>query len=340
MISKVDILKEKIIGEISSGKIKPGELLPSRHQYMRRYNCARGTIDAAISRLAKDGFVYSRQGGGTYVAERAAGSKIQHMCIMDMSVGSDFVAPGLQSGNLAGECQATIPSTVYAVDDAYVNLEKFARPGNGVVWVRPSYNFFMAMNYLRDLGIPQLLIGRSYGDFDFITTDAKQSIKDGLQHLKRITSEIAFVSDRNDPDRPYIAERQIAFYQSCVELNIKIRGEWIFDVDNKSFSSEIARIGKQLFLREDFPRGIFLENVRAAIPLITFAEANGKTLGKDFFLLLFDAEPNLMNRPGITMLEQQWDSMGARVIEWVKVKNQDIKKEFKEKIKTNLIVNV
>ena len=339
MISKVDILKEKIIGEISSGKIKSGELLPSRHQYMRRYNCARGTIDAAISSLAKDGFVFSRQGGGTYVAERSSTHKIQHICIMDTSEVSDVIDSGLQSGNLAGECQSTIPSTVYAVDDAYVHLEKFSRPGNGVVWVRPSYNFFMAMNYLADMGIPQLLIGRSYGDFDFITTDAKQSIKEGLEYLRGITSEIAFVSDKNDPDRPYIAERQIAFYQSCIELNIRIRGEWIFDLDTKSFSSEIARIGRRLFLREDYPRGIFLENIQMAVPLLTFAEANGKTLGRDFHFLLFDQEPNLMNRPGISMLRQKWDTMGGKVIEWIKVKNADAEKEFKEKIKTDLIIN-
>lgn len=339
MISKVDILQEKIIGKISSGKIKPGEMLPSRHQYMRRYNCARGTIDAAISRLAKDGFVYSRQGGGTYVAEKSTGNRIQQIFIMDSGGSSEVFETGLQSGKLAGECQGSIPSTVFAMDDAYVNLDKFARPGNGVVWVRPSYNYLMAMNYLSDMAIPQLLIGRSYSNFDFVTTDAKKSIKEGLEHLKGVTTEITFVSEKNDPDRPYIAERQIAFYQSCVELNIKIRGEWIFDFDKSNFADEISRIGKKLFLREDYPRGIFLENIQAAIPLITFAEAHGKTLGRDFFLLLFDKEPNLMNRTGILMLNQQWEAMENQVIEWVKTKNKDLKKEFKQKIKTELIVN-
>lgn len=339
MISKVDILKEKIVGEISSGKIKTGAMLPSRHQYMRRYNCARGTIDSAISSLARDGYVYSRQGGGTYVAERTANRKIQKICIIDTSEHSEFVDTGLQSGNLAGECQINIPSRVYAVDDAYVNLDKFARPGNGVVWVRPSYNYFMALNYLADLGIPQLLIGRNYGNFDFVTTNAKQGIREGLEYLKGITSEIAFISEANDPDRPYIAERQIAFYQCCIELNIKIRPEWIFDFEPKSFSSEISRIGRQLFIREDFPRAIFLASVGPVLPLLTFAEAQGKTPGKDFDLLVFDKEPNLMNRPGIAMLKQNWEVMGAKVMDWVKVKNKDAKQEFKEKIKTELIVN-
>ena len=48
----------------------------------------------------------------------------------------------------------------------------------------------MAMNYLADLGIPQLLIGRSYSDFDFITTDAKKGIKESLEYLKEKSSEI------------------------------------------------------------------------------------------------------------------------------------------------------
>jgi len=337
MISKVDILKEKIIGEISSGKIKPGDVLPSRHQYMRRYDCARGTIDAAISTLAQDGFVYSRQGGGTYVAEKSPGGFIQQICIMDTGNLSERIDTGLQSGNLAGECQATLPCSVYAVDDAYVNLDKFARPGNGVVWVRPSYDYYMAMNYLANLGIPQLLIGRSYGNFDFITTDAKKGIKEGLEYLSSKSSEIAFISDTNNPDQPYIAERQIAFYQSCVELNIKVRGEWIFDFDTKSFSSEISRIGNHLFLADDSPRAIFLSCVSTAMPLITFAEAHGKIVGKDFELLVFDKEPTLINRPGISMLKQKWETMAEAVMEWVSIKNSDTKKVFKRKIKPDLL---
>ena len=338
MISKVDILKEKIIGEISSGKIKPGNLLPSRHQYMRRYNCARGTIDSAISGLSKDGFIYSRQGGGTYVAEKSSNNAIQQICIIDTSEISERIGTGLQSGNLAGECQGTLPCSIYAVDDAYVNLDKFARPGNGVVWVRPSYDLYMAMNYLANLGIPQLLIGRSFGDFDFITTDAKKGIKEGLENLNGVSSGIAFVSEPNNPDRPYLAERQIAFYQSCVELGISMRGEWIFDFDMTSFSSEISRIGQQLFLGNNTPRAIFLSNFSTAMPLITFAEAHGKTLGQDFDMLVFDKEPTLMNRPGVLILKQEWEQMAETVIEWISAKKTDIKKEFKRKIKTELIM--
>ena len=337
MISKVDILKAKIIREISSGKIQPDDLLPSRHQYMRRYSCARGTIDSAIAGLSRDGFVYSRQGGGTYVAKKSPNNTIQQICIINASEISEIIGDGLQSGNLAGECQATLPCSIYAENDVYVNLDKFARLGNGVVWVRPSYNLYMAMNYLANLGIPQLLIGRNFGDFDFVTTDAKSGIYEGLEYMKEKSSEIAFVSDANNPDRPYIAERQIAFYQSCVELGIRMRGEWIFDFDTASFSSEISRIGKCLFLENDTPRAIFLSSFTTAMPLITFAEAHGKILGKDFDLLIFDKALTLMNHPGISMLEQKWEKMAATVIEWISVKKSDMKKEFKRKIKTELI---
>ncbi len=41
---------ERILSEIGSGVLKAGDVLPSRHQCMRRFKYSRGTVDAAIGR--------------------------------------------------------------------------------------------------------------------------------------------------------------------------------------------------------------------------------------------------------------------------------------------------
>ena len=67
--SKVDTIKQKILEDIRLGRLKPGDALYSRHQFMKRYGCSRGSIDTAINDLTRDGYVHSRQGAGTYVSE-------------------------------------------------------------------------------------------------------------------------------------------------------------------------------------------------------------------------------------------------------------------------------
>jgi hypothetical protein len=292
-----------------------------------------------VTGLVRDGFLYSRQGGGSYVAEKPSAQTISSLSILDDSDVSDKIETGLHSGRLAGQFQPALPCRIYATNDVYVNLEKLSSPGNGIAWVRPSYEYYMAMQYLENAGIPQLLIGRNYGNFDFVTTDAKGGIRKGLEFLKEQfnVNTTALISERNNPDRPYIAERQIAFYQSCVELNLQIRDRWIFDFDTSAFSIEITRIGEELFLSQEIPEVIFTANFNTAVPLITFAEAHGKIPGRDFHILIFDNEPKLSERKGIYMLAQQWDKMEGKVKEWISLKKQNSDNIFKCKIEPELI---
>lgn len=337
MISKVDILKEKIIGEISARHLEPGTLLPSRHQYMRRYGCARGTIDAAINSLANDGYLYSRKGGGTYVATEKVDIRIRKICIVDNSVYSSIIERGIESAELAGECRNKMPTELFKVKDVYVDLDALAHPGNAIVWVRPSYEYFFAMNYLSNMSIPQLLLGRDFGEFDYVTTDAKCGILSGLRELQKISNDIFFISEENNSELPYIAERQIAFYQSAIELGVNINSDSILTFDRKKFTSEISRVGKVLFSKGKTPKAIFLTYSSAAIPLLTYAEANGKVAGRDFHILIFDKEEHLIGKDGVIMIHQQWKRMALLVEDWIKVKQNNIKEVFQEKVKPKII---
>jgi DNA-binding GntR family transcriptional regulator len=52
---------------IESGKIGPGDPLPSETTLVQEYGIARGTIRRAIEVLRDDGLVVTVQGRGTYV---------------------------------------------------------------------------------------------------------------------------------------------------------------------------------------------------------------------------------------------------------------------------------
>ncbi|OGV53665.1 MAG: hypothetical protein A2017_03680 [Lentisphaerae bacterium GWF2_44_16] len=339
MLSKVDIIKEKILNDIKTGRMKPGSALPSRHQFMRRFGCARGSIDAAINELSRGGFLYSRQGSGTFVAEKSAAKSISEVFLIgDFDYTRSMGLP-MQSGNLAAEIQRHLPCYVYHRNDVNVNLGKIMRPGSAVIWVRPSYNELMVMQYIEKAGIPQLLIGRNFGNFDHIRTDAKEGIKEGLEWLKRQGgSELSFIAVENNPDYPYIAERQIAFYESTAELDMKVRADWLFIMPFRNISEDVNRIAEKLFTKKRLPRFVFLTFIGAAMPLITLAESRGYLPGRDFHILIFDDVQNFYGRKGIGMLRQRWEEMDDMALEWVlQYRKGAAERVFQKKIKPDFI---
>ncbi len=56
---------------IVDGRLRPGEVLPPTRELARRLSVARMTVTVAYDRLAAEGFVSSRVGSGTFVAEHA-----------------------------------------------------------------------------------------------------------------------------------------------------------------------------------------------------------------------------------------------------------------------------
>jgi DNA-binding LacI/PurR family transcriptional regulator len=63
-------IKEKLIEAIKS--LQPNDRLPARTELVKKYQVTRTTIDRAISELIGEGYLYSRDGSGTYVAENKA----------------------------------------------------------------------------------------------------------------------------------------------------------------------------------------------------------------------------------------------------------------------------
>ena len=59
---------EKLQGDISSGRYKPGGRLPSEAELVRRFGVSRMTVFRAMRELQSLGIVTRRVGSGTYVS--------------------------------------------------------------------------------------------------------------------------------------------------------------------------------------------------------------------------------------------------------------------------------
>ncbi|GAA2064163.1 hypothetical protein GCM10009801_08590 [Streptomyces albiaxialis] len=63
--------------EIESGKIKPGEQVPSYRELQERFDIANMTARSALRVLRDEGLIYTVQGRGSYVADAAPAAGIK-----------------------------------------------------------------------------------------------------------------------------------------------------------------------------------------------------------------------------------------------------------------------
>jgi GntR family transcriptional regulator of arabinose operon len=76
---------EKIQGDITSGRYKPGQRLPSEAELVRRYGASRMTVFRAMHELQSMGIVTRRVGSGTYVAQNSSnGSHVFGLLIPEL----------------------------------------------------------------------------------------------------------------------------------------------------------------------------------------------------------------------------------------------------------------
>lgn len=59
-----------LIERIQRGSLAPGDKIPSAQALSEQHSVARGTVVRALQHLQREGFVVTRPGYGTFVAER------------------------------------------------------------------------------------------------------------------------------------------------------------------------------------------------------------------------------------------------------------------------------
>ena len=69
-------LYEALVKKISSGEWKPHDCMPTERELCQEYQLSRITVRDALNLLVKDGYIYRRQGKGTFVAMRPIEQKL------------------------------------------------------------------------------------------------------------------------------------------------------------------------------------------------------------------------------------------------------------------------
>lgn len=69
-------LKELLLDQIQTGKLKGGNKLPTETELCKTYNVSRNTVRTAIKFLTVEGYLLKKQGKGTFVQHKKIGENI------------------------------------------------------------------------------------------------------------------------------------------------------------------------------------------------------------------------------------------------------------------------
>ena len=184
---------DSLRGEIVTGKIQPGQRMPTRMELERRFQVSNATLQRALDRLMKEGFAYAKGTMGTYVADQPP-----HLAnigiVLPMSPTSEgFVHfyKAISQEAKRYEQQHGRPITVYYGNGAHADDEDFRRLDRHVRQHRVAGLIFMhrTTSYagtpiLDEPEIPRVALGESPIPGIAVMRLVRESmITQGLDHL-------------------------------------------------------------------------------------------------------------------------------------------------------------
>jgi GntR family transcriptional regulator of arabinose operon len=168
-------LRSELLGQIATGKFRPGDALPSEHQLAELMSVSRTTVRQTLGDLEREGLVTRVQGKGTFVAERSreqpiAGTAALALIVPDVATGyhPTLVSGFERAANEEGR-PVVVCNTHNEVDKQANYLMRLIDQRAGGVLLCPSTTAVTPTYQVRlvqQAGIPVVLLHRGIPDAD------------------------------------------------------------------------------------------------------------------------------------------------------------------------------
>lgn len=291
-------IKKYILDEVS--KLPPNERILSRNQLIKKYKVTRTTIDKSISELIGEGYLYSRDGSGTYVKDRTLKNlelkenETINWCIILPNIMKDTY-PGILRGIEDVANDNNINVFICNTDNdikkqanyIYKNIDSSVR-GFIIVPAISNENDIAPFSMLEKKKIPFIFCNRGVIGIDapMVTSNNFYGAYIATKHLiSNGYRNIAYVSG---PIYSIPIERYQGYTSAIGEAGLKINEEFViyeetFDTDKPGYYST-----KKLLSQDVLPDAIFCFNdivAKGAYEAITEA---GFKVGQDIGLAGYD----------------------------------------------------
>ena len=333
MKTKTDGVEQFLLNRITSGDYAPNTKIPSQFKLMQQFNCSRVTIQRALTNLINAGFLHSTRGSGTFVKPGPYSKELKELIVVSKYADN---SPDFPFSEMIFQLKTSLP--LRWVDEEFFdrNSTGFFHPGQAVIWLLPKEKHIMNMYHLRQRDIPQLLINRTFGDFDFIATDPWSSIREAMEVMKvKKGDDFAIISRVPDTDAPYLTERLLAFYEECLAREVHIPPDALIKCSGNAIADSVSC--PDIFASGKFPRRIYITEEVMLTPVIMNASRHHLVLGKDYEIMVFSQGILIPPQPGLYMMHQPMDEFRNQVEKFIGHINTQNKERFRVRLKTSLI---
>lgn len=326
-------LKEKII----SGRIQPGEKLPSENQFTVQYSLSRHTVRKALSLLEQEGYIEACHGKGTFCSEKMRHMKKSRNIAVVTTYISDYIFPRLIQGmdNVLSEQGYSIilKNTGNSRQKEAKCLEELLQKDIDGLIIEPSKSQLSCRHpglyeNLEKYQIPYIFIQGIYTEMK----DKPHILMDDTRGGYLVTKYLLEQGHRRitgffKADDIQGIQRHKGYVRALQEAGIPYDPDLVVWFHTEDRRSKPSMMVKEMVKTGSLPHGIVCYNDQIAVQVIESLEDCGLQVPKDISVTGYDNSLYAQRGTGITTIAHPQERLGEMVAELILEKINGVSEE-------------
>lgn len=326
-------LKEKII----SGRIQPGEKLPSENQFTVQYSLSRHTVRKALSLLEQEGYIEACHGKGTFCSEKMRHMKKSRNIAVVTTYISDYIFPRLIQGmdNVLSEQGYSIilKNTGNSRQKEAKCLEELLQKDIDGLIIEPSKSQLSCRHpglyeNLEKYQIPYIFIQGIYTEMK----DKPHILMDDARGGYLVTKYLLEQGHRRitgffKADDIQGIQRHKGYVRALQEAGIPYDPDLVVWFHTEDRRSKPSMMVKEMVKTGSLPHGIVCYNDQIAVQVIESLEDCGLQVPKDISVTGYDNSLYAQRGTGITTIAHPQEWLGEMAAELILEKINGVSEE-------------
>lgn len=320
-------LMEELKEEIISGRIQPGEKLPSENQFTVQYSLSRHTVRKALSLLEQEGYIEACHGKGTFCSEKMRHMKKSRNIAVVTTYISDYIFPRLIQGmdNVLSEQGYSIilKNTGNSRQKEAKCLEELLQKDIDGLIIEPSKSQLSCRHpglyeNLEKYQIPYIFIQGIYTEMK----DKPHILMDDTRGGYLVTKYLLEQGHRRitgffKADDIQGIQRHKGYVRALQEAGIPYDPDLVVWFHTEDRRSKPSMMVKEMVKTGSLPHGIVCYNDQIAVQVIESLEDCGLQVPKDISVTGYDNSLYAQRGTGITTIAHPQERLGEMAAELI-----------------------
>lgn len=330
-------LMEELKEEIISGRIQPGEKLPSENQFTVQYSLSRHTVRKALSLLEQEGYIEACHGKGTFCSEKMRHMKKSRNIAVVTTYISDYIFPRLIQGmdNVLSEQGYSIilKNTGNSRQKEAKCLEELLQKDIDGLIIEPSKSQLSCRHpglyeNLEKYQIPYIFIQGIYTEMK----DKPHILMDDARGGYLVTKYLLEQGHRRitgffKADDIQGIQRHKGYVRALQEAGIPYDPDLVVWFHTEDRRSKPSMMVKEMVKTGSLPHGIVCYNDQIAVQVIESLEDCGLQVPKDISVTGCDNSLYAQRGTGITTIAHPQERLGEMAAELILEKINGVSEE-------------